>query len=256
MPAKLHYSIQGEGQAVIILHGLFGSKKNWRSIVKQLSNYYKIISVDLRNHGQSEHTDSMTYFDMAEDIYTLIKTLRLNDVSIIGHSMGGKVAMVTSLQYENLIKELIVVDIAPVKYVHAYEKLFLAMGNLPLKNIKNRNEAEKLLDAQINDRWLTQFLLQNLIRDSQIFQWQLNLQAIKLNIAHISQFPEIDDGVQFNLPTLFLGGTESDFIREEYHETVYGYFPQAQIRMIDNAGHMLHIEQPSIVLESIKAILS
>jgi len=256
MPAKLHYNIQGEGQAVIVLHGLFGSMKNWRSIAKQLAENYKVISVDLRNHGQSEQTDSMTYHDMAGDIYELIKTLELDDVAIIGHSMGGKVAMVTALQYKNIINKLIVIDIAPVPYAHAYEKLFLAMGKLPLNKIKNRNEAEQLLDAEINDRWLTQFLLQNLIRDDKGFKWQLNLLAIRLNIDHISQFPQIDDGVQFNLPTLFLGGAESDFIREEYHETVYGYFPQAQIRMIDNAGHMLHIEQPSIVLESIKAILS
>jgi len=256
MPAKLHYSIQGEGQAVIILHGLFGSMKNWRSIANQLSENYKVVSVDLRNHGRSEHTNSMTYFDMAEDIYALIKTLELNDVSIIGHSMGGKVAMVVSLQYENLIKKLIVIDIAPVRYTHAYEILFLAMGNLPLKNIKNRNEAEKLLDAQINDRWLTQFLLQNLIHNTQGFKWQLNLPAIKLNIDHISQFPEIDNEAQFDLPTLFLGGIESDFICEDYHETIHGYFSQAQIHMIEKAGHMLHIEQPAIVLESIKAFLS
>jgi len=256
MPAKLHYNIQGEGQAVIILHGLFGSMRNWRSIAKQLAENYKVISVDLRNHGQSEHADSMTYYDMAGDIYELIKTLELDDVAIIGHSMGGKVAMVTALQYEHIIKKLIVIDIAPVSYAHAYEKLFLAMGNLPLNKIKNRDEAEQLLDADINDRWLTQFLLQNLKRDGKGFKWQLNLLAIRLNIDHISKFPEIDDNEQFDLPTLFLGGAESDFIREEYYETVYGYFPQAQIRMIEKAGHMLHIEQPSIVLKSIKAFLS
>jgi len=256
MPAKLHYNIQGEGQAVIILHGLFGSMRNWRSIAKQLAETYKVISVDLRNHGQSEHTDSMTYYDMAGDIYELINTLELDDVAIIGHSMGGKVAMVTALQYEHIIKKLIVIDIAPVSYAHAYEKLFLAMGNLPLNKIKNRDEAEQLLDAGINDRWLTQFLLQNLKRDGKGFKWQLNLLAIRLNIDHISKFPEIDDNAQFDLPTLFLGGAESDFIREEYYETVYGYFPQAQIRMIEKAGHMLHIEQPSIVLKSIKAFLS
>ena len=252
MPVNLHYHAFGEGRPIMILHGLFGSSRNWQSIAKKLADNFRIITVDLRNHGQSGHTSSMTYADMAEDIHAFIQTFELNDVSVIGHSMGGKVAMMTALQYKNLIDKLIVIDIAPVKYAHTYEKLFLAMENLPLNKIKNRNEAEKFLDAQINDRWLTQFILQNLRRDVHGFQWQLNLPAIKTNVVHINEFPESDNEAQFDRPTLFLGGEKSDFIRAEHHPAIQNLFPQSQIQILEEAGHMLHIDKPEELLDRIK----
>src|SRR3970282_637492 len=123
MPAKLHYNIIGEGEPILILHGLFGSSRDWYSIAKILAKDYQVITPDLRNHGQSEHADSMTYTDMAEDVLYLIKELSLDNISLIGHSMGGKVAMVNALLHPSLIEKLIVLDIAPVSYVHRYGKL-------------------------------------------------------------------------------------------------------------------------------------
>ena len=255
MPVDLHYRSFGQGQPVIILHGLFGSSRNWQSIAKKLAEKYKVFTVDLRNHGQSTHVDSMTYFEMADDINYLVKTLELNNVSLIGHSMGGKVAMITSLLYKGVVSNLVVVDIAPVDYFHTYQKLFLAMNTLPLDNIKSRKDAEIYIDEKINDSWLTQFLLQNLSRSDSGFKWQINLPSIELNITHINRFPELKDDLQFDSPSLFIGGANSEFIRPEFHESIYRYFPGARIKMIENAGHMLHVEQPGVTYESIKSFL-
>lgn len=255
MPVDLHYKSFGQGQPVIILHGLFGSSRNWQTIARKLADSYQVTVVDLRNHGQSDHVNSMTYFDMAEDISHLIKLSGLKNVSIIGHSMGGKVAMITSLLYKEIVANLVVIDIAPVKYSHTYEKLFLAMKSMPLGNIKNRKDAELYLDEKINDAWLTQFLLQNLISTDQGYQWQINLSAIELNISDINQFPKIDDNNKYDNQSLFIGGVNSEFIRPEFHAKIYRHFPGAKIKMIENAGHMLHVEQPVETLNSIKSFL-
>ncbi len=238
----------------MILHGVFGSARNWQSFARSLAESHRVITVDLRNHGQSEHADSMTYFDMAEDIHALITDLCLDKVTLIGHSMGGKVAMIAALQKSVLIERLIVLDIAPVKYDRNYTGLFKAMSKLPLNTIKNRNEADQYMNEQINDAWLSQFLLQNLVQADQMFQWQFNLAAIQSNIDYVSDFPALS--TQYNGPTLFLGGTESDFINEEYHGAIRNYFPTAAIEMIAQAGHMLHIEQPEVLLDKIKSFLN
>ncbi len=240
MSVRLHHTIHGEGEPIIILHGLFGSSRNWRSIAGILAEKYKIITVDLRNHGQSKHTDTMTYFEMADDIQHLMIHLSLDKVSLIGHSMGGKVAMMTVLQKPAMIKQLIVLDIAPVRYERSYGKLFAAMENLPLDTIKSRKIAEQLMNQQINDPDLCRFLLQNLVRTIKGFQWRLNLPVIKSSIEHITGFPDISADACFNGPTLFLGGENSDCIQTKHYKIIHDYFPKAEIQMIANAGHMIH----------------
>jgi len=256
MPVKLHYSTLGTGKPVIILHGLFGSSRNWQSVAKALAGEYRVITPDLRNHGQSEHADSMTYTEMAEDVLALIRDQSLEKVSLVGHSMGGKVAMLSALlNSPSLIEKLAVLDIAPVSYEHRYGKLFEAMHNLPLDRIKNRNEAEKILNDQINDIFLTQFLLQNLVKSEKGFEWRFNLRAIQDNIETISSFPEIEPNTKYDKPALFLGGATSHFIQPQYHDDIRKYFPNADIELIENAGHMLHIEQPEVVVDKIRNFL-
>lgn len=255
MTISLHHNILGDGEPIILLHGLFGSSRNLRSIAGRLSEKYKVVSADLRNHGESGHTDSMTYPEMADDVLQLMDQLSIEQVSLIGHSMGGKVAMITALQKPELIKQLIVLDMAPVRYERSYGKLFTAMEGLPLPAIKNRKDAEDYLNSQINDPELSQFLLQNLVRTQQGFRWRLNLPAIKSGMEHITGFPAMNADIRFNGPTLFLGGENSDCIQTKYHETIHGYFPKANIKMIANTGHMLHTEQPDIVVESMTAFL-
>ena len=256
MPAKLHYNTTGKGEPILILHGLFGSLRNWHSIAKILAEEYQVITPDLRNHGQSEHADSMTYTEMAEDVLYLIKELSFENISLIGHSMGGKVAMVNALLHPSLIEKLIVLDIAPVSYVHRYGKLFQAMQDLPLDQVKNRIEAGTILNNQLNDTFLSQFLLQNLNRDENGFQWRLNLPAILNNIEFISGFPDIGTDIKYDKPALFLGGKNSHFIQADYHRTIRGYFPRVEIELIENAGHMLHIEQPEVVVDRIRRFIN
>ncbi len=169
----------------------------------------------------------MTYTEMAEDVLDLIKHQSLENVSLIGHSMGGKVAMVYTLLHPLLIEKLIVLDIAPVSYEHRYGKLFQAMQDLQLDQVKDRIEAGIILNDQINDTFLSQFLLQNLNRDENGFQWRLNLPAIQNNIELISGFPDIGSDTKYDKPALFLGGKKSHFIQPDYHKTIQGYFPKA-----------------------------
>ncbi|MBI4005158.1 MAG: alpha/beta fold hydrolase [Gammaproteobacteria bacterium] len=255
MSVELHHTIHGEGEPIIILHGLFGSSRNWRSIAGKLAEEYQVITVDLRNHGQSGHVDTMTYSEMADDIHHLMTHLSLDKVSLIGHSMGGKVAMMTVLQKPASIKQLIVLDIAPVRYERSYGKLFAAMENLPLDAIRNRKDAEDYLNRQINDAGLSQFLVQNLVRLDQGFTWRLNLPAIKSSIEYIAAFPVLSEDSHFKGPALFLGGENSDCIQAKHHKIIHDYFPRADIKMIANTGHMLHTERPDTVIEAITAFL-
>lgn len=206
-----------------------------------------VITADLRNHGQSSHTISMTYPEMAADILQLIGELSLESVFLIGHSMGGKVAMMTALDFPEAIEKLIVLDVAPVRYEHGYGKLFDLMENLPINKIKNRNEAYDFLNREINDPLLSQFLLQNLVRGIQGFQWRINLANIKSNIERITDFPSLKADNRYEKPVLFLSGERSEFIRKEHHKIIHTYFPMADIRIMADAGHMLHAEQPDRV---------
>ncbi len=256
MTVKLHYNIAGKGNPIIILHGLFGSSRNWQSAAKILAEEYQVITPDLRNHGQSFHAQSMTYTEMAEDILELIKTNSLDNVCLVGHSMGGKVAMMNALLHSHFIDRLAVLDIAPVSYEHRYGKLFQAMQNLPLDQIKNRNNAEEILNDQINDQFLTQFLLQNLVRAEDGFEWRINLPAIQSNIESISSFPDMGNDKQYDKPALFLGGENSHFVQPEYHGEIKKHFPNAEIELLPDAGHMLHIEQPEVVVDKIRQFIN
>ncbi|MGH8120309.1 MAG: alpha/beta fold hydrolase [Gammaproteobacteria bacterium] len=256
MPVKLNFQVLGEGPTVVILHGLCGSLGNWRMMAKQLSANHRVVTVDLRNHGKSAHTGSMTYVEMAEDVLHLITDQSLRNITLVGHSMGGKAVMAAALMQPELSDRIIVMDIAPVRYAHRYGKLLSAMRDLPLPGIKNRNEAEKMLDALINDPELARFLLQNLVKTGNGYAWRLNLPSLRTNIEDISGFPDFGPHAQFRKPALFLGGVNSYFIRPEHHPVIHGFFPKAEIEPIADAGHMLHLDQPEIVLDKIRRFIT
>ena len=256
MTIHLHYNITGSGDPVIVLHGLFGSSRNWQGMARRLGRTHQVIAVDLRNHGQSHQADSMTYPEMAEDVLGLVKQQNLVNVTLIGHSMGGKVAMACALLQTHSITRLVVLDIAPVTYQHHYGKLFFAMQNLPLEKIRNRNEAERMLDEMVNDIKLTRFLLQNLVRAETGFRWRINLPLIQNNIEHISNFPLPTAHTVYDRPALFLGGGESHFLQPVHHPAIRALFPSARIELIDNVGHMLHIDEPDIVLDRIRQFIT
>jgi len=253
---SLNYTEYGQGRPVIILHGLFGSTRNWQGIARSLADNNHVITADLRNHGQSPHIDSMSYEEMAEDVIALADKLKLENIILVGHSMGGKAAMTAALQNPDRFSALIIVDIAPVNYEHSFKTLVDAMNSLDLSLLKNRNDAETALKKVSNEAAVIQFVLQNLIRSEGIFSWRINLKQISTSLESIIQFPESLKNSSCRLPTLFLGGSESDYLRSIHNSKIFEYFPAAEITMIEGAGHWLHAEKPSEFLKEVKTFIN
>lgn len=252
----LHYTIHGEGRPVVILHGLFGSSRNWHGITRTLGKEHHIITPDLRNHGQSPHIDSMLYLEMASDVTKMIKERNLTDVILIGHSMGGKVAMTSVLSEPELFSALVVVDIAPVDYSHDFHTMVDAMMAIELDRLKNRNEAEAQLVEAIPESGVRQFILTNLTRSGDQFQWRNNLHGIKNNLDEIISFPSELSDRSSRIPALFIGGSNSDYVRSVHNPEIYRFFPAAEILMIEDAGHWLHSEKPNDFIQHVREFIN
>ncbi len=253
---RLNYTELGQGRPIIILHGLFGSARNWQGIARSLANSHHVISPDLRNHGQSPHAQSMTYQEMADDVISIADQLNLKDLIIIGHSMGGKVAMTAALSNPERFTALTVIDIAPVNYDQDFDTLIAAMNSLKLDTLKSRSQAEETLNKVIDDKGVIQLLLQNLVRTDEGFKWRINLGGIMANLNLIGQFPENLKSTSCRIPTLFLGGSESDYLRSIHNPAIYEHFPAAEITMINGAGHWLHAEKPTEFLKQLKTFIN
>ncbi len=253
---SLNYTELGQGRPVIILHGLFGSARNWQGIARALADNYHVITPDLRNHGQSPHTDSMSYSEMANDVIAIADKLNLTEIIIVGHSMGGKVAMTAALTQPERFSALVVVDIAPVDYEHDFNRYIEAMLSLNLQTLKSRAQAETALAEVIDNISVIQLLLQNLIRSGDNFEWRINLEGIMANLDLIGQFPDTLKNNVCRLPAFFLGGSESDYLRSIYNTELFRYFPAAEITMINGAGHWPHAEKPNDFLKHLKSFMN
>ncbi|WPP53496.1 alpha/beta fold hydrolase [Catalinimonas niigatensis] len=252
---ELHYRSIGEGQPMIILHGVFGTSDNLQTFGKLLAEDYQVYLLDQRNHGSSPHSEDFNYQVMAEDLYEFIKTHQLEKPIILGHSMGGKVAMFFATQYPDQFGKLIVVDIAPRAYPVHHQKILQALGAVKTDQITSRKEAEEQMEPYISDFGVRQFLLKNLKRtdDNKNFAWKLNLSVIRDNIENIGE--GIDDNVQVNKPVLFVKGAKSDYIKDEDEKLIKSIFPSARIVTIKNAGHWVHAEQPEQLFEEVSKFL-
>lgn len=239
---KLNFKKIGEGQPIIILHGLFGSLDNWMTIAKEWSADFTVYLVDLRNHGQSPHSNEFSYPLMAQDLKELIDSEKIEHPIILGHSMGGKTAMEYAVNYPKGLKKLIVVDIAPVKYeVHHYT-IIEGLESISLTSIKSRNEADEILSETIKEFGVRQFLLKNLYwAEKKQLAWRFNLEVLKNEILPISEY-HIANG-ESNCPTLFVKGSKSDYILQEYDEAIKSKFPNSEIIEIEGAGHWVHAEK-------------
>ena len=235
---------------IIILHGLFGSNRNWHPIAKSLSDEHIVYSLDLRNHGQSPHANVMDYPHMAEDVLTFIQHklehTKENSVNIIAHSMGGKVAMWLALSHPEIVKKLVVVDIAPVTYEHDFSDVLNGFQSIPLHRIKSRQDADGYLSELIHDSSLRQFLLQNLKFKEGKYYWRLNLEAITQSISTLTAFPETTDIEPFKKRVVFVGGGQSEYLNKVTQKQTRVLFPSASFSMIKSAGHWLHAEQPEL----------
>lgn len=241
---ELHFSTSGSGKPLVILHGLFGSGKNWQSHARQFADQSQVFMVDLRNHGQSFHADEMNYPVMADDVAQLLHRLGLSNCDILGHSMGGKVAMMLALQDPDLVARLIVADIAPVAYFHHYDDLINPILALPLETLESRAQADQLLRQNIPEDQLRAFLLQNLVREAMGWRWRVNWEVIQRDMEWLTGFGELSQDWFIKLPALFLRGEKSDYIGEAEIEVIQQRFQNYRIETIEAAGHWLHAEKP------------
>lgn len=244
MPLSLNALTLGNGPPLVILHGLFGSSRNWGSIAQTLGDGWTVHALDLRNHGESPWSDNVDYEEMASDVIAYLDAQNIDRAPIIGHSMGGKVAMTAALTHPDRLERLLVADIAPVTYPPAFGPFIAAMRSLDLSNITRRGEAGKFLEQAIPDPGIRSFLVQNLTSGPSGLEWRINLQALDGGMAYIQAFPIHLLEMQFDGPTLFLGGKRSDYIRPEHRATIKQSFPKARIAYIPDAGHWLHAEKP------------
>ena len=243
----------GAGSPVVILHGLYGSAKNWNSIAKRLGAGYRVFAVDLRNHGTSPWADSMNYFEMAGDVAEFIRRHGLEGSAILGHSMGGKVAMTLALEHGDMVGRLIVADIAPVTYGHDLEAYLESMEGVTLEGVERRTEVDAALAGSIPDPAIRAFLLQNLVWDGAVWDWRINLAAVHASLEEIIGFPEVEGA--YGGPTLFVAGELSNYIRAEYMETIGRLFPKVQTATIPGAGHWLHADRPGPFIETVQDFL-
>ncbi len=251
---KLNYKTIGEGQPLIILHGLFGSLDNWLSIAKELSDSFKIYLVDQRNHGQSPHSDEFNYGVMADDLKEFIETQGITRPFVLGHSMGGKTAMKFALQHGDMWEKLIVVDISPRAYPVHHEVILEGLSAIDVDTLKSRGEADKKLAAYVSDFGTRQFLLKNLNRKkSGGFEWKINLPAIKSNIEIIGE--GMNERLAIEKDVLFIRGEKSDYIKNDDIILITQHFPNAKVETVKNAGHWVHAEQPESLIALVNNFL-
>ena len=243
------------GPDFVVLHGLFGSGKNWRSFAGSLEEDFQVWTLDARNHGDSPHADSMSYQQMAEDVVRFFDGNELENVILLGHSMGGKTAMQLALQFPDRIAALIVVDIAPVCYDHQQKQLKLieAMQGLHLEAEMSRSDIEKKLALKIPEKRLLSFLMTNLYRQNGQFQWRIGLEQIAAGMPYLLNYPEVNS--VFEGPVQFIGGENSAYLKFEYHALIRKKFPESRITMLKNCGHWLHIEQPAAFQKTVNEFL-
>ncbi len=244
----------GRGPALIILHGLMGSARNWAGVARALGDSRRVVAVDLPNHGASPWSEAMDYPFLAAAVAGVIRPLA-PPVAVLGHSMGGKAAMVLALTRPDLVDRLVVVDIAPVGYSHTFAPYIRAMRGVKLANVTRRGEVDALLAPAIPDGRVRAFLLQNLEGGANGYRWRPNLAVLGAAMTEILDFPSFPAGTRYDGPVLFLAGAESDYVRPEHHEAIYRLFPQARIETVAGAGHWVHADQPEALVASVRDFL-
>lgn len=241
MTQTLHYQQQGTGADIILIHGLLGSLENLNMVAKGLKDNYRVTNIDVRNHGLSFHKDSMDYSELAQDIVDLMAELNIDSASILGHSMGGKIAMQVALEHSDKVKKLIVADIAPVAYPPHHNHIIKGLQSIDLASINSRKDADSQLSEYVEEVSIRQFLLRNLISTNGTFNFKCNLDYIKQCYQQImSAYHGEHD---FKGETLFIKGGNSSYITAEHRDTIKQLFPNSRAKIIQGAGHWLHAEK-------------
>ncbi len=252
---ELNYKSFGQGEPVVILHGLFGTLDNWQTIARALAEHFLVYIVDQRNHGRSPHLEEMSYPVLAEDLRVFMEAHWMYRAHIVGHSMGGKTAMQFALTYPDMVDRLAVIDMAPKAYPGGHEDIFRALLDLDIERVENRKDAEDFLARRIDSPAVLQFLLKNITREHDgRYTWKMNLPVLYRHYGEILQAVHGDE--PFDGPALFLRGGRSAYILPEDEPAIRKLFPQAQIETIAEAGHWVHAEAPGEVTRILEHFLS
>lgn len=254
MTEPLAYREYGQGAPLLILHGLFGSGRNWQTIARHLADHYRVLTVDLRNHGDSHWTPTMSIVEMAKDLQALLDSLRVTEAIVVGHSLGGKAAMWFALTMPDRVAKLVVIDIAPVGYQHSFMSYVEAMQAVDLRGLRRRAEVEQALAPAVDDPALRKFLAQNAINAVDGLRWRVNLAAIAASMGDILSFPNLDDR-EYPGPALFMSGETSDYVGPEHVGVISEHFPNAEFAVIAGAGHRVHADQPGAFLDRLHDFL-
>lgn len=251
---KLHFKQIGQGSPVVIAHGLLGMSDNWYSFARKLSENHMVYTIDLRNHGRSPHADKMNYEVMAADLMQFMEDQWLyDDVTLMGHSMGGKVAMQLALTEPDMVDKLIIVDIGPGAYTDRHSHILAALSAVSLSGLASRKDVEQQLLENLSDQSIVAFLMKNLKRSNEGFSWRVNLPVL------VNAYPQLMHGLltngTYDGQTLFVRGSASDYIKEDESKMIYRHFPQASILTVDNAGHWVHADQPDKLLDIVHDFL-
>jgi esterase len=251
----LHAVERGAGTPVALLHGLYGQSNNFATVQKRLAQGRRVIALDLRNHGSSPHAPTMTYPAMAEDVLETLRAMDALPCALVGHSMGGKVAMRAALKAPAAVSRLLVADIAPVPYDHAdfHGGYVAAMRALPLRPGLTRAEADAALAEAVPDKATRSFLLLNL-RFGAAPAWRLNLPAIEAALPALAGWPDPESAV-YRGPTLFLAGARSDYVLPEYRPAIRALFPASRVVTLKDAGHWVHADDPDGFLSVAKTFI-
>ena len=239
---KLNYDQVGMGPNLIILHGLFGSASNFRTLARQFSEFYTVYCLDLRNHGASPHDDDVSLKAMASDIIEFMDDHDIESTTLMGHSLGGKVAMQVAFTSPHRISKLVVGDIAPVAYPRHHDQIFQGMNEVTRLSPSSLKEAHEILTGYVEIPEVRQFLLTNLKRtEDNSYAWRIHVTGLQEGYEHLMKKPT---GTPFQGPSLFIRGALSDYVTEAYFPVIHEFFPRAEIITMADTGHWLHAEKP------------
>jgi esterase len=252
---NLHFEAVGKGRPLIILHGLLGSADNWRLMSRRLGAHYKVLAVDLRNHGRSPHSDIFDYDVMAADLREFMEQQALHRIILLGHSIGGKVAMQFAIDYSEQVDSLVIVDIGPKPYEPSQRYILEALRSLDLTRCKSFADVDAALAAEVSGESLRQFLLKNLARDENgRLRWKVHLEAIYRNYDKLAR--GLAPGRTFDKPTLFIRGGRSNYIEDDDALLIRQIFPGAEIATLPEAGHWVHVDAPEEFFQTVLNFLN
>ncbi len=250
----IHYEASGNGPALLLLHGLYGSGNNWRRYARRWSAHYRVLLPDLRNHGRSPHSEHMDYPAMAADLLRVLEREGMDRVTVLGHSMGGKVAMAMALTAPRQVDGLIVADMAPVTYENrGHDSILAAMQAVDLDSVNSRSDADAALAEAVDSPMVRQFLLTNLERRTDGWGWRLPLATLRRALPTIQGWPALDG--RWEGPALFVHGANSDYVDGRGRDAIAHYFPGASVERIADAGHWLHVETPEAFTSAVERYL-